>query len=347
MNVRTTRLASQLECGEAFLITSKQNVFYYSGFDGEGILIIEKENAVIVTDFRYIEAAHLLCDNFEIRNIADGIENIIKKNTQKILIEESDLTLARYRMYQKKLSWAEFCDGGSRINAPRLIKDASEIAKIKAAAKIAEEAFVKVLNMAGKGISERSLALEFEHSVKLVGASALSFDTIVASGANSSMPHAGVTDKVLADGDLVTMDFGCVYEGYCSDMTRTFAVGTISNEQKEIYEIVRKAQAAGCSAAVSGAKCSDVDKAARDIIKENGYGDCFGHALGHGVGLEIHEEPRLSAKSDTILCDGMVVTCEPGIYLEGKFGVRIEDLLVINGQNCTNLSNFTKELIII
>lgn len=347
MNTRTARLASQLEYGEAFLITSRQNVFYYSGFDGEGILIVEKENAVIVTDFRYTEAARLLSDNFEIRDIADGIENIAKHTTQKIFIEESDLTLARYRMYQKKLSHAEFCDGGSRINAPRLIKDASEIEKIKTAADIATEAFVRVLNIAGKGVSERSLALEFEHSVKLAGASALSFDTIVASGANSSMPHAGVTDRTLASGDLVTMDFGCVYAGYCSDMTRTFAVGKIFDEQREIYEIVRKAQAAGCAAAVSGAKCSDVDRAARSIIEKSGYGNRFGHSLGHGVGLEIHEEPRLSTKSDTILRDGMVVTCEPGIYLEGKFGVRIEDLLVINGQNCTNLSNFTKELIII
>ncbi len=347
MNDRTIRLASQLENGEAFLITSTQNVFYYSGFDGEGVLVIEKDKAFIVTDFRYIEAAKNLSGNFEVKNIADGIENIIKKSIQKIIIEEDVLTLSAFRTYQKKLSWAQFEDGSSRINKPRLIKSADEIQKIKTAADIATDAFAKVLEHIKVGTSEREIALMFEMLVKKSGASALSFDTIVASGANSSMPHAGVTDKKFAAGDFVTLDFGCVYDGYCSDMTRTVAIGHITDEQKNVYEIVKRAQEAGVMAAVCGAKCSDVDAVARNIIKESGYGDFFGHALGHGVGLVVHENPRLSTKSDAVLSDGMVVTCEPGIYIEGKFGVRIEDLLVINGQKCTNLSNFTKELIIL
>lgn len=347
MNIRAERLVSNINSGEAFLITSRENIFYLSGFTGEGMLIIDKQHRIIVTDFRYIEAAEMNTCGFCVENIARGIENIIPPTIKTLLIEENHLTLGRYRAYQKKLAGIELADSSSLIEPLRLIKDESELANIKTAAQIATEAFKKVLLQTKAGISERQLSLTFEHLVKSMGASAVSFDTIVASGKNSSMPHAVACDKELQNGDFVTFDFGCVYNGYCSDMTRTVAIGSVTDKQKNVYETVLKAQKTALNAAVSGASCFDVDKTARDIITKAGYGKEFGHALGHGVGIEVHEQPTLSPKSTKTLENGMVVTIEPGIYIENEFGVRIEDLIIINKEKPINLSDFTKELIIL
>ena len=251
------------------------------------------------------------------------------------------------KTYQKKLADIEFADATPQIEALRLIKDKDECENIKTAAQIATDAFEKVLLQTKAGVSERELALTFEHLVKNMGASATSFDTIVASGKNSSMPHAVVTNKELQNGDFVTFDFGCIYNGYCSDMTRTVAVSSVSAKQKEVYEIVLKAQKAALKAAICKASCFGVDKIARDIITDLGYGKEFGHALGHGVGINVHELPTLSTRSNQTLENGMLVTIEPGIYIENEFGVRIEDLIIIDNEKPINLSNFTKELIIL
>lgn len=347
MNNRTAELMKRAGSDSAYLITDYKNVFCLSGFCGEGMLVIDGARAVIVTDFRYIEAAQNNKNGFSVENVSRGIENIIGKNIKRVMVEENNLTVSRYKAYKSKLGRAELTDASQEIDELRIIKTASEIEKIKTAADIATDAFKKVVGHIGTGVSERDIALMFERLVKEAGASALSFDTIVASGENSSMPHAGVTDRVFRDGDFITLDFGCVYDGYCSDMTRTVAVGHVSGEQKEVYDIVLAAQAAAVKAVAAGARCSDVDAAARNIISEAGYGEAFGHALGHGVGVCVHEEPRLSSKSEQVLADGMVVTAEPGIYISGKFGVRIEDLLVINGENAVNLSDFQKDLMII
>jgi len=347
VNNRAARLAADIKSDEAFLITSRENIFYLSGFTGEGILIIDKEHRIIVTDFRYIEAAKTNMCGFCVENITRGIENIMPPTIKTLLIEENDLTLASYKAYQKKLPDIAFTDGSSQTDALRIIKDENELASIKTAAQIATQAFEKVLLQTKAGVSENQLALTFEHLVKTAGASAVSFDTIVASGKNSSMPHAIATDKKLQNGDFVTFDFGCVYNGYCSDMTRTVAIGCVTDKQKSVYETVLKAQKASLKGAIRGALCSDVDKTARDIIASAGYGKEFGHALGHGVGINVHEMPRLSSKSNQTLDNGMVVTIEPGIYIENEFGVRIEDLVIINDEKPINLSNFTKELIIL
>ena len=347
MNNRALRLVSDIKNDEAFLITSQENIFYLSGFAGEGVLVIDKQHRIIVTDFRYIEAAKTNACGFCVENITRGIENIIPPTIKTLFIEENHLTLGRYKAYQKKLAGIAFADASSQIELLRLVKDSSELASIKTAAEIATAAFEKVLLQTKAGVSERQLALTFEHLVKSEGASGVCFDTIVASGKNSSMPHAAVTDKKLQNGDFVTFDFGCVYNGYCSDMTRTVAIGCVTDKQKIVYETVLKAQKAALEVAVCGASCFDVDKTARDIITQAGYGKEFGHALGHGVGINVHEEPRLSPKSNQTLDNGMVVTVEPGIYIENEFGARIEDLVIINDEKPINLSDFTKELIIL
>lgn len=347
MNNRASRLVCDIKEDEAFLITSYENMFYLSGFIGEGVLFISKQCRIIITDFRYIEAAEKNSFGFSVENISKGIENIIQKDIKTIMLEEDSITLGRFREYQKKLSRIEFVDASDTINALRLIKDEHELSQIKTAAQIATDAFKKIIDRMCVGTSERQLALLFEQLVKQAGASALSFDTIVASGENSSMPHASVTDRKLCRGDFVTLDFGCVYNGYCSDMTRTLAIGDVSCEQKRVYETVLCAQRRALDSVIVGARCADVDKVARDIITDAGYGKNFGHALGHGVGIIVHEQPTLSPKSDKTLLDGMVVTVEPGIYISEKFGVRIEDLVIVNGDSPIILSDFSKELIVL
>lgn len=346
MNGRCRQLAHTLREDEAFFVTSPENVFYLSGFSGEGMLLIAPDKAVLITDFRYIEDAQRRAEGFAVEDIARGIWQIVPEHIHTFYIEEEHMTVAQLRKYGRP--GLRLADGGGKaIGTLRLIKEMAEIEKITKAADIATAAFEQVLELMKVGVSERELALEFEYQVKKAGASGMSFDTIVASGPNSSMPHASVSDRTLQDGDFVTMDFGCVYEGYCSDMTRTVAIGSVSEEQKRVYDTVLKAQLAALDAVKSGAPCAAVDAVARDIITDAGYGDAFGHALGHGVGVQIHEEPRLSARSAQTLGDNMVVTVEPGIYLAGRFGVRIEDLVVVNGEKTVNLSHFTKELLII
>lgn len=347
MNSRCLKLTKDLKEGEAFLVTSPENVFYLSGFSGEGRLILTQEEAVLVTDFRYAEDAQKRTEGFVIADAAQKIRDLLPNTIERVYIEENHMTVAQLNKYGEQLPGVWLSNGSEVVDALRLVKDAEEIAKITKAADIATAAFERVLALMKPGVSERDLALEFEYRVKKAGASGVSFDTIVASGENSSMPHAGVSGRCLQNGDFVTMDFGCIYEGYCSDMTRTVAIGKVSEEQKRVYDTVLAAQLAALDAVKAGADCAGIDAVARSIIVEAGYGDAFGHALGHGVGVQIHEEPRLSMRSEQVLADNMVVTVEPGIYLSGKFGVRIEDLVVVNGENPLNLSHFQKELRII
>lgn len=346
MNERAEKLIKMTASDEAYLITSPENIFAISGFLGEGALLAESEKIYIITDFRYIEAAEKI-DGFVVCDIKGGIENIVEKRIKRIYIEENNLSVSQFRNYQKKLSWVTLEDGSEIIDSLRIIKSESEIKKISTAAQIATYSFKKCIEKMAAGVSEREIALLFEETVRRQGASGLAFDTIVASGENSSMPHAGVSGRTFKSGDFVTMDFGCVYEGYCSDMTRTVAIGSASDEQREIYNIVKKAQEAAEKEYIAGRKCADADKTARSIISEAGYGDNFGHSLGHGVGTVIHEKPYISPKSDSVFENKIVVSCEPGIYIAGKFGVRIEDLLIIDGENAHNLSNFQKDLLIL
>lgn len=347
MNLRTEKLSRILNADEAFYITAPENVFYFSGFRGEGSLVITDSQAVIITDFRYIEDACRISD-FSVFNIADGKENAFEKRIKTVKTEFNSLTVSQLESLKTKMPDKEFISDDGVIADERKIKDAKETELIKTAADIATDAFKKVLNMIVPGkITERRLAAEFEYLVKNAGADGVSFETIVASGVNSSMPHAVAGDKVIERGDLVTFDFGSKYKGYCSDMTRTVAVGKCGSEEKEIYNIVLAAQKKAVSAIKDGVSCAAADASARDIIAKAGYGNFFGHALGHGVGVMIHELPSLSPRSKDVLKENMAVTAEPGIYIEGRFGIRIEDLVIVEKEKCRILSEFSKELTII
>lgn len=346
---------------DACIITDEYNMEYISKFRGRtGCLLYIKDKKYILTDSRYTEQATIEAKDFCCVDVAsDGYAKTLKR----IINESKGISNSRYRIgfenehisYRQYKAFAD-CFGDSfelvpldgSINKLRMIKTDEEIANIAKAEAIGDEAFINIINYIEEGMTELDIALELEYFMKKNGASALSFDTIVASGKNSSMPHAIPTDKKIINGDFITMDFGCIYNGYCSDMTRTVIMGDEPTaKQLEVYTTVLEAQRQALKLIKPGAKCSDVDKCARDIIKNAGYGDYFGHGLGHSVGLFIHEEPRLSPKCDEILQPGMLMTVEPGIYLPGEFGVRIEDLIVVTEDGYKNLTSSPKPLIML
>lgn len=279
--------------------------------------------------------------------MAETIQELMVEDKKIHIVLEDDMNLAQYMKLTQVCRNCSFSLGSKWIQMPRMVKDEEELTQIEQAEHIGDAAFSHVLDILKPGVSEREIALELEFFMKKQGASKLSFDTIVASGPNGSMPHAQVTDRLLQSGDFVTMDFGCVYQGYCSDMTRTVAIGTPTDEMKKVYQIVLDANVRAMEQIAAGQKCSDIDAVARGYIAKQGYGTYFGHGLGHGVGLDIHEEPRFSPKCDVITTENMVITDEPGIYLPGQFGVRIEDLVVVKENGYRKLSQSEKQLIIL
>ncbi|MCK9216720.1 MAG: Xaa-Pro peptidase family protein [Firmicutes bacterium] len=336
---------------DGIIICSPENRRYLSGFTGSnGFLIISNSELGFATDFRYVKQAEKECGNYEIFEIksqpVDLLYEIIKKyNIKKLAYEDSFMTVSFYNKLKSKLKEIDFIPLKEAAGVIRIIKDKDELKLIGEAAKIADNAFTHILKLIKPGVPEKDIALELEYFMKKNGASKLSFDSIVASGKRSSLPHGIATDKVIENGDLVTLDFGCVYNGYCSDMTRTIVVGKADNRQKEIYNTVLKAQVEALSYIKAGVLGKDVDKAARDIISDAGYGDYFGHGLGHGVGLAVHEEPRLSINGEMVLEENMVVTDEPGIYIPDYGGVRIEDLIIVGEDKPIILSKSVKKLI--
>lgn len=343
---RCDKLRSVLKDNEGILISGFANIFYYTGFTSEDALVfITKTRQVLVTDSRYTVQARAQCPDFEIRDITEGVSKIASLLDCDILgFEENVVTvseLARFQKFGKKL-----VPMNDVISGPRQIKDEQEIRKIAAAEALCDKAFEDFLKNFRYGMTEREVALSLEFFMRKNGASGTAFDTIVASGKRSSMPHGVATDKVIGIGEFVTIDFGCRLDGYCSDMTRTIIYGKCSEKQREIYEIVLKAQKAAIAAIKPGALCRDIDAVARDIIKEAGYGDNFGHSLGHSVGIEIHEQPGFAPRSDAVVKKGNVITVEPGIYIEDFGGVRIEDLIYVD-ENTVNLTKTSKELTIL
>ena len=352
---------------DAVIITDGYNMHYISGFSGhEGILLISKTLGCLVTDSRYTEVAGKEAKDFEVIDIAkkkypELIRELLAEGTAvsgrklRVGFEDKSISYEAYKKYSKGLeSEAELIELGKEIEDLRKNKSKEEIECLAKAESIGDEAFAHIKGYLSeklkKGLTERDVALELEVYMRKHGASGLSFDTIAASGVNSSMPHAVPSEKVIERGDFLTMDFGCVYKGYCSDMTRTVFIGErsdISDEQLKVYETVYRAQTESLKLIKPGASCIEVDKCARDIIAQAGYGDYFGHGLGHGVGLYIHEEPRFSPRCEDNLTAGVVITCEPGIYLPGRFGVRIEDMVVVTEDGYRNLAHSEKELIYI
>ena len=340
---------------EAIIISSPENRRYFTGFpSSDGYLVVTKNDAVFFTDSRYIEAAQKSVKNCraqKLTRVSNEIKDYIReKNIIKIYTERNRVTVSDYDFFKTVFS-------PCRVTASKkLEKETDNIRRAKSdeekeciltAQKIAENAFEHILTFIKPGVTEKQIALELDFYMLSHGAEAVSFETIAVTGAKSSMPHGVPDETVVKNGDFITMDFGAVYKGYHSDMTRTVAVGEVTEEQKTVYETVLKAQKNALSVLKKGLPCSEADKAARDIIDNAGYGDYFGHSTGHGVGVEIHENPTLAPKSTDILEIGDVVTVEPGIYLPGKFGVRIEDMALITENGYENLTSSPKELIIL
>lgn len=315
---------------DGLLITSPYNRRYASNFTGTaGVVLISKEKAIFITDFRYVEQALKQCTGFEVvqqkATITKEIANQIAINGIKRLgFEQEHVTYSSFKEYEKTLK-TELVPVSGIIEKLRLIKTDAEIKILKEAAEIADAAFTHILSFIRPGISELDVSNELEFFMRASGATSSSFDTIVASGYRSALPHGVASDKVIEKGDLVTMDYGAYYNGYISDITRTVAVGEINEQLKEIYDIVLEAQKRGINGIKPGMSGKKADALTRDYIVEKGYGEYFGHSTGHGIGLEVHEGPALSVKSDIILETGMVVTVEPGIYIPNLGGVRIED----------------------
>lgn len=331
----------------AVLITGKANIFYYSGFRSEdAYLMISHNDRIIVTDSRYTIQAKEQAPEFKLCDTALGVEKIFSKIKEKsILYEEECITAGRLEKFKKSAPDKVFTAAQKLIDTPRQIKNKSEIKKIAEAEKIGDEAFLYILDIIRPGMTEREISLELEFFMKKQGAEALSFDTIAASGKRSAMPHGLASGKVIENGDFLTLDFGCIFEGYCSDMTRTVIVGKADDKQKEIYNTVLLAQKNALSEIKAGKTCADIDFAARSIIERAGYGKNFGHSLGHSVGIEIHEAPVFSPKSTDVTEAGHVITVEPGIYVEDFGGVRIEDLVAVTKDGFINLTHSPKELI--
>lgn len=337
---------------DAILVHNRYSMRYISGYCGDtGVLYLSKNKKVLYTDFRYIYQAIAEAKDFEVVDIADKgyagsiAETVFADGAKKICFEGGEVIYSSYSKLREKLEGVELIPIDDELSDIRIYKTADEIANIRQAEHIGDLVFTEMLDFIKPGMTELEIAARIEYGLKKNGAEGNSFDPIVASGVNSSMPHAVPSRKVIEKGDFLTMDFGCTYNGYCSDMTRTIVIGKASDKQKEIYNIVLEAQLAAIDAAKPGITGKALDAVARDIIAKASYGDCFGHGLGHGVGLYIHEGPRAAKMNEKALEAGMTVTIEPGIYVKDFGGVRIEDLLVLNEKGHENLTFSPKELI--
>ena len=340
---------------EAVIIFSEVNRRYFTGFpSSDGYLVVTKDDATLFVDSRYVEEEEksvTACNVLLFKKASEDIKNYLKeKSVIKAYTERNHISVSTADFLKtaflpcrvtpsKKLEKA--------IDESRITKTDYEIESIKAAQKIAENAFDHILTFIKPGVTEKQIALELDFYMLSHGAEAISFETIAVTGQKSSMPHGVPDDTVVKSGDFITMDFGAVVNGYHSDMTRTVAVGEISEEQIKVYETVLTAQKTALNILKAGLDCCEADKAARQVIEDAGYGEYFGHSTGHGVGVEIHEAPTLAPKSKGALQVGNVVTIEPGIYLPGKFGVRIEDMALITENGFENLTTTPKELIIL
>lgn len=333
---------------DAMLICDEYNMRYLSGAVYEGFFFATKEKSYILTDARYTEVATSDSKGAEVIELTSSYPEIVKSLIQKYSIkrlafEDMNMTYANYNIYSKL--GAEMVMLTNSVEMLRVIKNEYELENLKRAEHIGDLAFSHIINFIKPGMTEMEIAIELENTMKKNGADNLSFDTIVASGINGSRPHAVPGQKKVQVGEFITMDFGCKYNGYCSDMTRTVMLGKANDEQRKIYSTVLQAQLAGLAALKAGVKACEIDKISRDIIAEAGYGKYFSHSLGHGVGLFIHEYPSVSAKSDAVLQENIIVTVEPGIYIPGFGGVRIEDMLVVKNDGYINFANSPKELI--
>ncbi|WP_422123896.1 M24 family metallopeptidase [Planococcus sp. X10-3] len=337
----------------AVLVTSPENRLYFSGFKGSsGILFITLNEAYLLTDFRYIdqaeqEAPDLTVVNHE-RKPYEAVTELVKKHgIREVGIEEGKLPIQEFRELEALNPNVDFFNSEPGFFELRMIKDATEIENFKKGIAMCDAAFEHSLSFIKPGMSEKELGLELEFFMRKAGAGGIKENHVIASGPRASLPHGQATDRIIQVGDLVKMDIGAKVEGYYTDFTRTVVVGEPTDKQVEIYNIVKRAQEASLAAIGPGKVCSELDDLARGIIADAGYGDNFGHSLGHSIGLAVHESPAMRATDDTVLEPGMVITVEPGIYIPGWGGVRIEDFIVITEDGYENLTKATKELQVI
>jgi len=352
LRVEKLRKKMQEENLDSFLITSPYNLRYLTNFTGTtGLAVITLEKAFFITDFRYTEQAAAQAQGFEIiKNVGPIFEEVAdlvqKEGLRELGFEETTVSFLEYSVLEEIID-AQLIPISGMIEELREIKDEEEIAIIEKACSIADLAYDHILKMIQPGMTEIEVANQLDFYMRSLGASGVSFETIVASGLRSAMPHGVASKKNIEQGDLITIDLGCYDEGYVSDMTRTFAIGDPGEQLKEIYQIVLEAQLAVLEVAKPGVTGKQLDAVARDYITKHGYGEAFGHSTGHGIGLEIHEGPNVSVRAEKQFVPGNIITDEPGIYLPGIGGVRIEDDLLITSDGNRVLTHSPKELIIL
>ncbi|MGI6118986.1 MAG: M24 family metallopeptidase [Desulfosporosinus sp.] len=345
------RQKMQEEKIDAYVVIRPENGRYLSGFTGgEATLYITAGKAFLMTDFRYLEQARSETSGFEI--IKTGQDHFaslaeIGQQAQRVGFEGDFITYVGYRKLKNALPQAELLSLPELVSDLRAVKDQTEFELLRKAVMIADDAFANVLRLLEIGQTEEEIGINLEFFMRRAGASGGSFPFIVASGVRSALPHGTSSSKQIQLGEFLTMDFGAIYQGYCSDITRTVFLGEPADKHREVYALVLAAQQAGIAAVAPERTGKEVDAAARKIIKEAGYGDYFGHGLGHSVGLAVHEEPNLNMREERRLKPGMVMTVEPGIYIPGWGGVRIEDIVLVTDNGCEVLTKAPKELIIL
>jgi Xaa-Pro aminopeptidase len=354
LSERAERLVQRLpEIGaDLIVVTSLVNVRYLTGYTGSnGVAVVGPDLRLFLTDFRYTsQAAEEVDGSFDRRiastDLLEGISDALPSGDLRIAFEDAQLTVRSHvRLRELMPERVELIAGGDQVEALRAVKEPGEITLISAATELADAALREVMEQGLVGRTELSVATALERAMQDRGAQGISFPPIVAAGPHGALPHAQPRDVEIGAGELVVFDWGAELDGYCSDCTRTLATGELDDSELEVYELVRQAQLAGLAAVHAGVGGREADAAARAVIDEAGHADHFGHGLGHGVGLEVHEAPRLSQRSDSVLATGNVVTVEPGIYLPGQFGVRIEDLTVVTDGGCDILTSLPKDLI--
>ena len=335
------------------MFDSRKNMYYLTGYTGEGCLLVTPNKAVIITDFRYVEQCERQAPECTLERTGGGVsrEDIVKRylaeeNAKELYVETGVLTVGTFRHIERQLEGVKLLDMPGVIGEMRVIKSQDEIDNICKAAKISCEAFEALLKVIKPGMTEKYVCAVLEHEMRLRGSEGPAFDTIVASGVNGSLPHAVPSDKVIESGEMVTFDFGATCNGYCSDMTRTIAVGKLSKELSDIYDAVYTAHMMAIKEVRPGFITRDLDKIARDYL-EKLYPGAFGHSLGHGVGLNIHEGPGVNMREETPLVKGHVITIEPGVYLKGIGGCRIEDTVIVTEDGYTDPYTVSKQLIVV
>lgn len=358
MNRRIVALQKLLvkEKLDGLIVSGLNNIRYLCGYTGSnGMMIISQKGAIFYTDFRYQEQIKtevrgcekrvLERDLYAFFPVEDLKRVTLRKRISNIGVEENNLTLMRFRMLRKRLKGFKLVPVPDPVLKLRRKKDRQEITLMRRAQELTEQAFHQVLKLVKPGVTEKELALEIEFQFRRLGE--VAFPSIVAAGENAAKPHARAGERKLRQGDCITFDIGCRYQGYCADMTRTVFLGKPEEEWKRVYEAVRRAQEEALEVIKPGVPCKFVDLAARDYLNRQGLGQYFGHSLGHGVGLEVHEQPTLARTSTQTLEPGDVVTVEPGVYLPGRGGVRIEDMVLVTSSGILNFTQTSKELIIL